>query len=98
MGFLSAFNPREYIMLAAAAALAFGLYYFHHKAYEEGLQVCHNAANNGVITAQSTIQNTTSTLETETLDVQKEKGNMLPVSPFIANGLVRLRHDYPARK
>ena len=90
-------GAKTWLIVIGCLGLSIAILVFHHTAYKQGVQTCSNTANNQVITAQTPIQNYASTLETETLNVQKAKGYVLPASPLVRSALGSLHNRYAAR-
>lgn len=91
-------GAKTWLIVIGCLGVAISVLAFHHAAYKQGVQTCATAASKQVITAQTAIQNTNTTLETETLDVQKAKGYMLPVSPVTGAAYYRLYYGRAPRK
>lgn len=91
-------GAKTWLIVIGCLGVAIGVLAFHHAAYRQGVQTCAASAAKQVITAQTAIQTTNTTLETETLDVQKAKGYMLPVSPVTGAAYYRLYYGRAPRK
>lgn len=91
-------GAKTWLIVIGCLGLSVALLAFHHTAYKQGVQTCTNAENKQVIAAQTPIQHYTSTLETETLNVQKAKGFVLPASPLVRSALGSLHNRYAARQ
>lgn len=98
LALLEEVGAKTWLIVIGCLGLSIALLAFHHTAYKQGVQTCASANQQQVISAQTPIQHYTSTLETETLNVQKAKGFVLPASPLVRSALGSLHNRYAARQ